>query len=387
MISNRGNVEPSLLLLAQGRAGDRLGALLAPDLLRAFPGYRLLGLGGAEMERAGVRLVARTDSVSAMGYSGLLPQVPHIVRLMRQAARATLDQQVACVVAIDTWQPLRFLHRFAPHLTSPPHVCYLPPGPNIIGSSRVHAAVASRFSAVLTPFPHQARLFREAGAHVLPAAHAGLTDCLALHPPRDAAGRSDELAVLPGSRELEVRYGLPPQMAAVCLVQERRPELKAVVCCATRAIEEWVLGRYPGVATDLQTHAVLARARLGIICSGTAALEAAVLGCPGVVTYHGSPLQRWEWNTFHVRRLRELRAQGIASPFVALPNIVDGAEVYPERLGVPAASIAEAALELLGRDPGALADDLRRVRDRLAWEPPGPALASAIREAFPATGR
>src|SRR5699024_4712547 len=115
------------LILTQGHAGDRLGARLVPALRRVLPERQVLGLGGARMTAEGVRLLARTDTVSAMGYSGLLPHLPRALWAAYRAAAATRPRSPACVVAVDVWQPLQVLHRAAPHLAAAPHVCYLPP--------------------------------------------------------------------------------------------------------------------------------------------------------------------------------------------------------------------------------------------------------------------
>ncbi len=367
-----------ILILTQGFAGDRLGAHLIPGLRARFPDIELIGLGGPRMEEQGVRLVARTDRISAMGVSGLLPQVPRILGTMRQAAAATRDPLPACVIAVDVWQPLRFLHRFGPHLQALPHLCYLPPGPNFIGQSRVHRAAAERFASVITPFPHQARLYGEAGARVRLAAHAGLQACLRETRPLPWDQRENLLAILPGSRAAEISSSLPVQYAAARRVQERHPELKPVVCCASAEVARLVERRYPGLEHRPNAREVLARARFGIICSGTASLEAAVLGCPGVVTYNGTALQRWEWHTFHVSKLTELRARGIASPYVALPNILAGRELYPEIIDAPADRIAEAALAELAGDPAARHAALDEITRTLPWDDAGQVIAEEL---------
>lgn len=385
-----------ILLLTQGHAGDRLGARLAPALRRRFPGRPLVGLGGPRMAESGVRLLARTDGVSAMGYTGLLPELPRILRAVLRVAAATRKELPACVVAVDVWQPLQALHRFAPHLRSVPHVCYLPPAPNFIGAAQVHAAVSRAFAAIVTPFPHQERLLREAGGCVIPGAHAGLEACREEARALPPEAREPVLALLPGSRGLEVRYGLPVQVRAARRIVQEFPGLTPVVCCASEAIARQVRREAPDLACSTETRQVLARARFALICSGTAALEAAVLGCPGVVTYHGSPLQRWEWTRLHAPRLARLRAAGIASPYVALPNILAGEEVYPELLGAPAERIAETAIRALteqaarrpvvaARGAAALPEAeraLRRVAERLFWTDAGEAVARAVETAL-----
>lgn len=364
-----------ILLLTQGHAGDRLGARLAGSLRARFPGRELHGLGGLRMRDAGVRLLARTDGLSAMGYSGVLPLLPRALAVLAATARATRKEPPACVLAVDFWQPLQLLHRAAPHLLELPHLCYLPPGPNFVGHSRVHDAVSRRFGSLITPFPHQQRLYGAAGGRVVPAAHAGLQISREEGAPLPAEARENLLALLPGSRDLEVRHSLPVQRAAAARLAESYPELVPVVCCADERVERMVRRLYPGLKTERNGRAVLARARFALICSGTAALEAAILGCPGVVTYHGSALQRWEWRRFHVRPLARLREAGIASPYISLPNIIAGEELYPEQIDTSAEEIAAAAHRGLSADPRRVRGALDAVTAALAWEDAGTVVA------------
>jgi lipid-A-disaccharide synthase len=360
-----------ILLFTQGHAGDRLGARLAPALRERFPDRELVGTGGEVMQAAGVRLLARTDGISAIGWTGLLPHIPAINGILNRVSRATRETLPSCMVCVDVWQPLGFLHRRAPWLLPIPHICYLPPGPNFVGTSRVHGAAAQTFKSIITPFAHQARLFEEAGARVRMAGHAGIQRMREQVSALPWNRREPVLALLPGSRGLEVRCGLPVQMAAADKIVRRQEALTPEVCCASEEIERYVNRRYPAAKTSRNAWDLLARARFGLICSGTATLEAAVLGCPGVVTYNASPLQLWEWRTFHVPKLAKMRAAGIASPYVALPNIISGKELYPELLNSTGAQVAEAALRLLSGDPAAQSEALTGVPDKLNWEDAG----------------
>ena len=371
-----------ILLLTQGHAGDRLGASLTHSLRKRFPDRPLAGIGGLRMQEAGVQLLARTDNVSAMGWTGLIPILPRLLRTLALTARGSREPLPACVVAVDVWQPLRFLHRKGPHLAAVPHVCYLPPGPNFVGPSRLHGAVAAAFRAVVTPFAHQRRLYAEAGAHVLSAAHSGLLALRQELTPLGPREREPILALLPGSRELEIRYSLPVQYDAAKRIIAQHPDLRPIVCCADERVEARARRLFPELEVSRQTREVLARARFGIICSGTAVLEAALLGCPGVVTYHGSALQRWEWRTFHVDKLARLRKEGIASPYVALPNIISDRELYPELLDAPSDRIAGRALEYLAQDAGEAREALEAVGASLSWEDPGEVIGGAIQEIF-----
>jgi len=334
------------------------------------------------MAAQGVRLLARSDRLSAMGITGVLPILIPALAMVHQVARRTRGAPPACVLAVDVWQPLQVLHRFGHHLKGVPHVCYLPPGPNFIGPSRVHAAVASAFRTIITPFPHQQRLFAEAGGRVRPGGHAGLQAMLEELTPLPHERRENLLALLPGSRTLEVEYSIPVQYEAARRVLERHPELTPVVGCASDEVAEAVARRFPELKTTRSARELMSRARFGILCSGTAVLEAAALGCPGVVTYNGPRLQQWEWRQFHAEKIAKLRAAGIASPYVALPNIISGEELYPEVLDTPSGPVAEAALRELAGDLAAKREALDRVTASLSWEDAGAVVADSVGEAL-----
>lgn len=374
MSSGRGG---RILILAQGRAGDRLAAPLASAVLRHFPGIECIGAGGEALEAAGVRLIARTGELSAMGYSGLLPLLPRALREAGQLARALRGCPPVCSIAIDMWQPLQYLKRMSPELAASPVICYMPPGPNFTGLSRLHAACAGAFESILTPFPHQAGLFERAGARVRPAAHAGLLAALREAAPVESAAR-DRLAILPGSRAAEVRTEFPRQQAAAAALLKAHPAWEPVVCCASAAVRRFVERRAGGMATSLETRAELARAAFALICSGTASLEAAVLGCPGVVSYHGTIAQRAEWRIFHVRRLAELRRAGIISPFIALPNIVAGREIYPEVIDASPGDLRRVALETASGDLDRRRGLLQELTASLYWDDPGEVIVEEV---------
>jgi lipid-A-disaccharide synthase len=334
------------------------------------------------MEAAGVPLIARADTISAMGWTGLPPVIPALYRVLRRTQAAARRQPPAVVVAVDVWQPLQFLHRYSPELRAAPHVCYMPPGPNLIAPARVHARAAEAFEAIVTPLRYQAPLFEQAGARVRLAAHAGMKAMLAEVTPLPASERKPILALLPGSRAAEIRYGLGVQWEAAQRIIRERPELRPIVCCADETVEREVRARFPSAETHRNAREVMAKARFGLICSGTASLEAALLGCPGLVTYNVSPLQRWEYYTFHKEKLGRLREAGIASPYIGMPNILAGRELYPELLDSTAPDIAEAALQALKASPEVSASSLAGVKDALAWDDPGIVVAEEVARAL-----
>ena len=70
---------------------------------------------GTRMAAEGVRLLDRTDQISAMGYSGLIPQLPRTLQTVLRTGRGTREPLPDLVIAVDVWQPLRALRVALPH--------------------------------------------------------------------------------------------------------------------------------------------------------------------------------------------------------------------------------------------------------------------------------
>lgn len=99
--------------------------------------------------------------------------------------------------------------------------------------------------------------------------------------------RRPVVALLPGSRRMEIRYNLPPMLRVV----ERFPQYRFVLCAAD-SIDDSTLDRYIPKGTPLTvvrgaTLAALRLAEGAVVTSGTATLEAALLRTPEVVVYRG----------------------------------------------------------------------------------------------------
>ena len=84
---------PLKIMISAGEAsGDRLGAGLARSLLRMHPGIELYGMGGDEMEDAGVRLVQHASEVAVVGFVEVIRHLPTIRRAMSRLETAARDR-------------------------------------------------------------------------------------------------------------------------------------------------------------------------------------------------------------------------------------------------------------------------------------------------------
>jgi lipid-A-disaccharide synthase len=179
------------------------------------------------------------------------------------------------------------------------------------------------------------------------------------------------LAILPGSRRSELRHHAAALRGAVEILRARRPEVQAVVAAAA-GLPDAALAEIGAPIVRNRTHALLSAADAGIVASGTATVEAALLDLPMVVVYRLAPL-----------------TYALGRPLVrldrfAMVNLIAGRDVVPELIQgafTPERVVREALLLL--DDPACLAAmrrDLGEVRARLG----GPGASQRAAEAVAA---
>ena len=176
------------------------------------------------------------------------------------------------------------------------------------------------------------------------------------------------VVLMPGSRQNEITTLAAPILGAARLLQMRDPTLQFALPLASESLRHAVEHsvRSSGV-TDLviyrpMSYAILSRARVVLQCSGTATLEAALLGVPSVIAYRCSPLS---YLLGHYVL--------IDVDFIGMVNILLGEMVQPEffQKNVDAEHLAAEAWSLL-TDLGrrrAIQSRLANIRDLLG--PPG----------------
>src|SRR5256712_7111441 len=205
---------------------------------------------------------------------------------------------------------------------------------------------------VLAVFPFETALYRRAGVPVAFVGHPVL-DALAEAPSRaqarrelDVDGDAPVIGLLPGSRRHEVAGVLPVMREAAALVAAAHPDARFLVAQAP-TVDAGALrgaGGPPLRVVTGRAYTVMRAADLLLVASGTATLEAALLGTPMVVCYR-------------ISRLTELLFKPLVRvPCISLASIALGRAVVPElyQRTLTGEALGRQALRLLD-SPAALA--------------------------------
>jgi lipid-A-disaccharide synthase len=321
-----------IFLIATEESGDRLGANLMKVLRQRLGGaVQFEGVGGQAMAREGLTSLFPIEELSIIGLAAVVAQLPKILRLIGETARAVTQASPDILVIIDSPD---FTHRVARRVRasdpSIPIIDYVSPSvwawrP---GRARAMCRYVDHVLALLPFEPEEYRRLR--GPPCSYVGHPLTEQTATLRPDPGEQKRRDDappvLLVLPGSRRSEIRHHmaifgetlgrLRDEGVAFELILPTMPHLIEAV---SEGIKAWKVA--PRVVVgEREKRAAFRIARAALAKSGTVTLELALAGVPMVTAYRTGAVEAWI----------VLKAINVKS--VILANLVVGENVVPEFL-------------------------------------------------------
>ena len=371
------------LIVAGEASGDRHGAALAAALPGHLP-VEWFGVGGDQMAAAGVELVSHARAVNVLGIVEVALHLPRIYGVYRKLLAEVDRRRPRFAVLIDfpdfNLRLARQLHR-----RGIPVIYFIAPQMWAWRSGR--AKLLRRYTRkLICIFPFEEDFFRRHGVNVEYVGHP-LVDLVKPTLTREqflerhALHREHStVCLLPGSRNQEVARHLPLILEAAVRLGARRPVQFTLVRAGTvdAALVQRLLARRGQLSVTLiedNPYNALAAADAAVISSGTATVEALLVGTPMVVVYRVAAPSWW------VGKLL------VRTPHYSMVNLLAGEKLVPELIQseFTSARVAEEVERLLS-DPGARAriqTELGRVKACLG--PPG-AIERACRAVAAAVG-
>ena len=357
-------------LVAGEASGDQLGGGLVRELRRLRPDVECEGVAGPAMAGAGCSVIADSAALAVMGLVEPLRELPKLLKLRRQLVRRWTAAPPDVFVGIDS-PDFNLGLELALKRTGIRTVQYVSPSVWAWRQGRI-AKIARAVDRVLCLLPFEKAFYDEHGVAADFVGHP-LADRLEPAPPdarlRESLGLSSScvVAVLPGSRGSEVAR-LGPVFAQACRrLLERRPDVAFIAPMASAALRERFEAMLAagGVAAHFRlvngnAHDAMRAADVVLLASGTAALEAALLGRPIVAAYRLAPL------TYALARSLKL----VKVRHFTLPNLLTGEPMVPEFLQGRAnpEALSESLDALLGAPERReeIVREFAKLRDRLA---------------------
>jgi lipid-A-disaccharide synthase len=294
------------------------------------------GAGGERMRAAGCEIVVDAKDLAVVGITEIVSHLPKILGLYWKLIRVADEKEPALAIVIDSpafnWRVARQMHK-----RGIPVVYYVAPQFWAWRQGRVKL-LRKYVDKALVIFPFEEKFYRDRGVDATFVGHP-LADSPAPAITREAYAAAHQLdaakvwiTLMPGSRRKEVRMNLPTMLeAADRLEKDRLGSGYEFLLPVARTLDSSFLTELIAAPTETRQAAsrrrihlvpealpALYHSRAGIIASGTATVEAAIMGTPFVMVYRVSPL------TYALGKPR------VKVPYFAMVNLIAEEEVVPE---------------------------------------------------------
>ena len=347
-----------IMIVAGEASGDLHGANLVRAMCAMRPELQFSGMGGIELDRAGVELLCDAAKIAVVGAFEVMSHLGDILAARRALIARMHSHRPGLLILIDYPDFNLLLAKEAKKLGIPV-LYYISPQIWAWRKSRVHkiARLTDRVAVIL---PFEQAFYANYGYQVDFVGHplldsvqpqmspAAIRQSLGIEADRTLVG------LLPGSRRKEIAALLPVFLQAAALLNQGQPNLTFLLPLAP-TIDRALLDAHGLAASQQQLdirvvsedrYSMMAACNAAVAASGTVLLELAILGVPCVATYRVSPL------TYILGRLliRGLR-------FFSLVNLIAEREIIPELLqhAVTPQRIAQELQPLLHQSPWRIA--------------------------------
>jgi lipid-A-disaccharide synthase len=311
------------ILISAGEAsGELYGALLIKALRNRDPSLEFFGVGGDRMRAAGCDTVVDAKDLAVVGISEILSHLPKIYRrfhrLIAEADKCRPDLAIVIDSPAFNWRVARQMHK-----RGIPVVYYVCPQFWAWRQGRVRL-LRKYITKALVIFPFEEQFYRDRGVDATFVGHPLADQALPAMDRGDYAVQhkldpaKPWITLMPGSRVKEVSMNLPVMLESAAKLGWGYEFLLPQAPTLDRSFLESLIGNLPSIRLVPEALPALFHSRAGIIASGTATVEAAIMGTPFVMVYRVSRL------TYLLGRPR------IKVSHFAMVNLIAGEQVVPE---------------------------------------------------------
>ena len=315
----------TIYFVAGETSADNHGAALMSSLRRRDVDLNFVGRGGPQMRSiAGERFKDWLGDAAVLGLWEVIRKYGYFREQFRETLQEIQESKPDAVVLIDyPGFNLRLSHALQRQSGQQKIIYYI--SPQVWAWNRGRIKKMARFlDLMLCIFPFEADLYNKSGLHAIFVGHPMLER---LRSQRIDIERDPNLiGLFPGSRLPEVRKILPVMLKSVRELRKQNRNMHFEVAAASQELAVGlteILDRHVRDSQVVQikvgeTAAIMQRAFVGIVASGSATLEAAYFRLPFVLIY------KVAWPTYLAARLV------VKVKYLGMPNVLAGREVVPE---------------------------------------------------------
>ncbi len=347
-------------------SGDLHAANLVQAIKKIDPGIEFVGIGGEKMEQAGVEIRAKTVHMGTVGIIEGVKYYFSFLKIESKIKRILKEEHPDLVILVDSRDFNLRLARLARKLNIPT-VYYIAP-PLWAWNDWQTKRAARNITKIIAIFSLEAEVYRKAGANVSLVGYP-LVDLVEPSMSKEETLQKFGLdaarpiiGLFPGSRGHEITRLLPLMLKAASKLDKNLKDIQFLLAEASPVFHNEIARIVTRSKISIKTvsgnpYNLMNISDLLIITSGTATLEASLLGTPMIIVYKTS-LSTWLIGQILIKL-----------PYIGLPNIIAAKRIVPELVGfrLTVSHLANTALELL-RDEEKLEQmriELRKVAQKL----------------------
>ena len=353
-----------LMAIAGEISGDLHLAAAVRSLKARNPDLHVWGIGGDACEAAGMELKYHVRDMAVLGITEVLKRYGFFRRVFNDMLQKLDEEKPEAILLVDyPGFNLRFAK--AAHKRGVKVLYYVCPQVWAWNRKRI-TRMAEIIDHLMVIFPFEPDVFKNTTLKVDFVGHplAEEAEEIRQRPLIDLPwGSGHRIALLPGSRIQEIERHITLLLDVVAQSGDSYPESTFLLAAASPRLEDLLNESLAQVPEDVRsriqvvegaTRAILRQADMGLVCSGTATIEAALQRCPMLVLYKTSAL------TYLLGRLL------IHIPYLGMVNIVASRELCPEFIQGEATptNLSRAMGDLL-KDPSQL-ETMREGLDQVA---------------------
>ena len=326
-------MNPEIMIVAGEASGDLHGANLVRAMKKDNPDLKFYGMGGVELQNAGVDILFDAQKVAVVGIVEVFAHLYDIWQAQKILRNALVKRNPGLLIVIDL-PDFNLLLAKAAKKNGIPVFYYISPQVWAWRSGRVKT-IAERVDRIGVILPFEERFYKERGVNAKYVGHP-LLDSVAVTMSRKEFSRCYNLpegrkvvGLLPGSRRKEVAKLLPTFLESAHLLQKTSNDkiLFLIPLASTLTIEDLKnngLEKYQSLidvrVIEKDRYELMASCDAVVAASGTVTLELALLDIPMVVVYKVSR------NTYYLGKLL------VKIKYFSLVNLIADTPIVTELL-------------------------------------------------------
>jgi len=303
-------------------SGDLHASFLIKEIKKRFPKSRFFGIGGRKMEDEGVELLFSIENLAIIGFWEVFMKMRNIRRILYSIVRKMRNLKPDVLILVDS---PGFNLRLAPFAKTLgiKVIYYITPQVWAWGEWRLRS-MYKYIDHALVIFPFEESIFSSYGIKTSFVGHPIIDEMRLKKSKQDFCTEhklnpgKPIIALLPGSREGEIKRILPVMLSILKEIKKRRRDVQFILPTISEEIVEVLPAERDIEIIYDETSDGINAADVAIAASGTVTLETAVLGTPSIIIYKTS-------------MLTYLISKGLIKlPYIGLVNIVRGKRIISE---------------------------------------------------------